>query len=222
MKYRHYSFRHAGVIFHEPEFVEQFYEMIGIIENITEEDIIQRHNNFGALNIEHTPMSLSKSINNILKDRFVEAGWNEESAIFQDNQYQGETWRLDFAKDDISIEVAFNHSSVIAWNLLKPVLASELNHVNKAIQTKLGVVITATEALKRAGGFDGAVGTYEKYIEYLPPLNNVLTVPLLIIGLEPPETFHIEQFQHAPRKKIGKVVIKDLKTFLENDEGVQL
>lgn len=210
MNYRYHSFRHAGVIFHEPEFIDQFYELTGIIDGITEEDLIARHNAYGAENEEQTPMSLSKAINGILKDRFIAAGWQEESAIFQDNHYEGDTWRLDFAKEDVSIEVAFNHSSVIAWNLMKPVLASELNHVNKAIQTKLGVLITATEDLKKAGGFDGAVGTYEKYIEYLPPLNNILTIPLFIIGLEAPETFRIQQHQFAPRKKIGRVVMNDL------------
>ena len=64
---------------------------------------------------------------------------------------------------DISIEVAFNHSTVIAWNLIKPALASELNHVQKAIQTKIGVIITATNDMKVAGGFDSAIGTYEKF-----------------------------------------------------------
>lgn len=222
MKYRHHSFRHSGVIFHEPEFIDQFYELTGIIDSISDEDLIGKHNGYGAINIDRTPMSLSKSINNILKEKFIDGGWHEESAIFQDNQYQGETWRLDFAKDNVSVEVAFNHSSVIAWNLLKPVLASELNHVKKAIQTKIGVIITATEGLKRAGGFDGAVGTYEKYIEHLKPLNNVLTVPLFIIGLEPPDTFHIEKHAHALRKNIGKVVLKDLKKIIEDDEAIPL
>ncbi|MCO6163963.1 BglII/BstYI family type II restriction endonuclease [Flavobacterium sp. NRK F7] len=206
MNYKHHSFRHAGVIFQEPEFIDQFYEITSIIEGISEEDLIAKHNSYGAANIERTPMSLSKAINNLLKDRFVEAGWIEESGIFQDTAYQGDTWRLDFAKADVSIEVAFNHSSVIAWNLLKPVLASELNHVNKAIQTKIGVLITATEEMKRNGGFDGAIGTFEKYVEYLPPLNNVLTVPLFIFGLEAPTSFKVEQYQLAPRKKIGRII----------------
>lgn len=207
MNYNYYSFRHAGVIFQEPEFINQFYEIMGVIDSITEQELIDKHNSYGSVDIEKTPMSLSKAINNILKDKFIDLGWQEESGIFQDTAYQGDTWRLDFAKDDVSIEVGFNHSSVIAWNLLKPVLASELNHVNKAIQTKIGVIITATEDLKRRGGFDGAIGTFEKYVEYLPPLNNVLTVPLFIIGLEAPSTFRISQHQLAPRKKIGQVVM---------------
>ena len=134
--------------------------------------------------------------------------WKSEkqAGIFQDTNYQGETWRLDFAKDDLSVEVAFNHSSVIAWNLIKPVLASELNHVQKSVQTKIGVVITVTNEMKSLGGFDPAVGTFEKFLDYLKPLRNILTTPLLIVGIEPPTTFKIEHYKFAPRKKIGRVI----------------
>jgi hypothetical protein len=87
---------------------------------------------------------------------------------------------------------------------LKPVLSSELNHVEKAIQTRAGIVITATDKMKKAGGFDGSVGSYEKYIQYLKPLNNLLTTPMMIIGLEPPETFKIKQ-DKIDNKTIGKI-----------------
>ena len=83
-----------------------------------------------------------------------------------------------------AVEVAFNHGGNVSWNLIEPVLSSELNHVEKAIQTEIGVVITATDEMKKAGGFDGAVGSYEKYVEYCKPLMNLLTAPILIIGLE--------------------------------------
>lgn len=42
---------------------------------------------------------------------------------------------MDFAKDNIAIEVAFNHGGNVSWNLIKSVLSSELNYVEKAIQT---------------------------------------------------------------------------------------
>jgi len=209
MKFKAHPFRHAGVILNEPEFVDQFTELISIIDGISDEDLIAQHESYGAENIEKTPKSLSKAINDLLKERFTAKEWSAESGIFQDTAYQGDNWRLDFAKADISVEVAFNHASVIAWNLTKPVLASELNHVEKAIQTKIGVIITATADLKNLGGFDGAIGTYEKYLDYLPPLRNMLTTPLLIIGLEAPESFHIEHDQYKPRKKIGKIVRKE-------------
>ena len=86
------------------------------------------------------------------------------------------------------------------------VLASELNHIKKSIQTKIGVVITVTNEMKELGGFDNAIGTYEKYIDYLKPLNNILTIPILIIGIKSPKSFYISHHQIAPRKKIGKVI----------------
>lgn len=58
--------------------------------------------------------------------------------------------------------------------------------------------------MKRAGGFDNAIGTYEKFIDYLKPLSNQLTVPLLIIGLEKPETFWIKH-KKVKGKNIGFV-----------------
>lgn len=207
MNYRTHSFRHAEVILREPEFASQYRDLLQVLDNISEQDIIDKHRSYGIENIQKTPKSISKAINDLLKERFTDSDWKSESGIFQDTQYRGDTWRLDFAKDDISIEVAFNHSTVIAWNLIKPVLASELNHVKKAIQTKIGVIITATNAMKKAGGFDGAIGTYEKFLDYLPPLQNMLSVPLLIIGLTPPKTFKIAHNQVAPRKKIGEVIM---------------
>jgi len=206
MNYITHSFRHSEVILNEPQFIEQYQELLNILDGITENNIIDKHQSYGNDDIEKTPKSISKAINDLLKERFTANHWVRESGIFQDNQYTGDTWRLDFAKQDISIEVAFNHSTVIAWNLIKPVLASELNHVQKAIQTKIGVIITATNNMKKSGGFDGAIGTYEKFLDYLPPLQNLLTVPLLIIGLTAPETFKIEHNQIAPRKKIGDII----------------
>ena len=135
-----------------------------------------------------------------------EKGWNSQSYIFADPEYSDNkgAWRLDFAKDNIEIEVAFNHGGNVSWNLIKPVLSSELNHVEKAIQTQAGIVITATDNMKKAGGFDGAVGSYEKYVEYLKPLNNLLTTPMMIIGLEPSETFVVVHEKHDG-KTIGKI-----------------
>ena len=208
MKYRTFSFRHSEVILEEKNFLNQYNELKTIINNISEQDIINRHNSFGENDESKLPKSLSKSINELLKEQFVAKNWKSEkqAGIFQDTNYQGETWRLDFAKDDLSVEVAFNHSSVIAWNLIKPVLASELNHVQKSVQTKIGVIITVTNEMKSLGGFDNAIGTFEKFLDYLKPLRNILTTPLLIVGIEPPTTFKIEQYQFAPRKKIGRVI----------------
>jgi hypothetical protein len=79
------------------------------------------------------------------------------------------------------------------------------NHVEKAIQTDVGVVICTTKAMKTAGNFDTAVGEFEKFERYLNPLQEVLTAPILLVGLQPPDSFHIDQRKEG-RKNVGFVV----------------
>jgi hypothetical protein len=188
MTYKIHSFRHGEIILNnEPDYKIVWNELLKAITSITDNEIIYHHENN-----PRKAKSISESINNILKTKLVALDWNEESYIFQDDEYSGNRWRLDFAKDSISVEVAFNHGEAIAWNLIKPVLAGELNHVQKEINTEIGVIICATKELKDKGGFDGAVGEYEKFLTYLNPLRDVLSVPIVIIGLDAPPTFEIE------------------------------
>lgn len=190
-----HSFRHAEVILTQSDYASTYSELVTAIHEVSDEDIINSFNSH-----RNPGKSISRDINTLLKVRLKDAGWAIESAIFQNEDYDDKRWRLDFAKQGLSIEVAFNHGEAIAWNLLKPVLASELNHVQKAIQTDIGIVICATSELKTAGNFDNAVGEYEKFLRYLDPLQDVLTVPILIIGLKAPETFKV-----AGTKINGKV-----------------
>jgi hypothetical protein len=174
------------------EFSIDFNEIITVLNSITDEDLI---NDFNDRKLSRSSTkSLSESINKLLKVRLTELGWIAESPIFREEPYDStnnSAWRLDFAKNNISIEVAFNHGEAIAHNIIKPVLASELNHVQKNIQTKLGVIITTNEDMKRKGGFDGAVGTFEKFISYFKPYSNIVTTPIVLIGLKEPKTFEI-------------------------------
>jgi hypothetical protein len=161
-----YSFRHAITLFeNSPAHIPLWNEIKMTISEISDDDIIKSFNSSSR----DGKKSISDDINNLIDFRLCGLGWNCQSPIFSDPTYaeaqDRRRWTLDFAKDEISIEVAFNHGEATAWNLIKPVLASELNHVEKAVQTSAGVIITATNAMKKAGNFDGAVGTYEKYVK---------------------------------------------------------
>jgi len=173
--------------------------LLDVITNISDDEIIEFYESS-----TRKAKSISESINNILKEKLIKLNWNEESYIFQDDEYSGNRWRLDFAKESISVEVAFNHGEAIAWNLIKPVLASELNHVKKEINTEIGIIICATKNLKDKGGFDGSVGEFEKFLTYLNPLRDVLSVPMVIIGLKAPKTFEIV-VENINNKKQGIV-----------------
>lgn len=193
MNYVYFSFRNAETIFNnDSRYKELWTQVLDVLDNISDDDLI-----YSFLGSTRTSKkSISDDINKLIDERLVSKGWNRQSPIFNDSKYRavshGRSWTLDFAKGEISIEVAFNHGEATAWNLIKPVLAGELNHVQKAIQTSAGILITATDDMKAAGNFDGATGSYEKFLQYLDPFRNILTIPIIIIGLTPPESFFID------------------------------
>lgn len=197
------SHRFGKYIVQEEAFVDDYNEIIQAIREITDDDIIRTHDvKF------RQQKSISKSINYLLSERLKEKGWMEESPIFQHSDYQGRKsrYRIDFAKPGtISLEVAFNNDGYTAWNLIKPTLASQLNHVEKAIQTKMGVVIMATQDMKQKGGFDSTICTMENTEKYLRIMESQLTVPLVIIGLKSPSTFVVEH-EGTPKRAVFKKI----------------
>ncbi|MBU6144466.1 MAG: hypothetical protein KGQ56_03230 [Acidobacteria bacterium] len=233
MEIKKHSHRHAEAILRNvPEYVPLWNEIQATLDSITEQKMIDHFREHHEGQDKQTK-SLSKTINDLiyqglnaktpkeLMDVFDDDVWIAESQIFGDSEYGLNEWRLDFAKkvnisdfavldgsnqieSGISIEVAFNNAGSAAWNLVKPVIASELNHVKKNIQTSLGIVIAATEDLKKAGGFDSTVGTFEHYAKMLVPMRDIVSVPMLIIGLEAPKTFRIAQ-EIKNGKKYGRV-----------------
>ena len=53
--------------------------------------------------------------------------------------------------------------------------------------------------MKIAANIDSASGSFEKVLRYLPPMMNQLTIPMMIIGLEPFETFKISRTAEVVR-----------------------
>jgi len=193
MKHTLYYHRHADqIVKSDLKFKDDYNELIAVIDSISDNDLIEA---FNTRKTERPNIkSLSEPINHILKERLTLNGWIPESPIFYDKVYRTlKKWRLDFVKNNIALEVAFNHGEAIAHNIMKPVLSSELNHVEKDIQTGMGVIICATNDLKKAGNFDGAVGSFEKFIEYFKPYQNLLPTSIVLIGLNPPSTFYIDK-----------------------------
>ena len=191
MRYRVFGHRHADFLFPNlAEFQDEWNSIEAALASITDDEIVYEFESE-----KREAKSISQAVNRLIKRELVARGWAAESYIFADDDYGKQakgTWRLDFAKNKLSVEVAFNHRSDISWNLIKPTLASELNHVEKRIQTDGGIIVTATEDLKAAGGYDNACGTYEDYVQYLKPLYGMLPAPLAIIGLEPSESFRVD------------------------------
>lgn len=198
MKLVGHAHRYADAIIESDTYLrEKYYELVEVLQGISDEDLIRDFNAKKEIHRKRGTSfkSLTASINGLIRERMEELpDWYREVDIFNDTEdIIGNTeWRLDFAcEHGFAVETAFNHGEAIAWNLLKPVLASELNHVQKAIQTRLGIYVCATNQMKKAGNIDRASGSFEKVIRYLTPMMNQLTTPMMIIGIDAPDTFQV-------------------------------
>jgi hypothetical protein len=146
MKFIVHSFRHAVIIMKEKPYSDGWKSFCKAIDGITDEEIIHSFENRKKKDTK----SISDALNKIIKKHLVAEGWASQSRIFGDDRFKDKHWTLDFAKEGdadgkggFSVEIAFNHGEATAWNLMKPVLASELNHAAKAIQTEIGIVAMA-------------------------------------------------------------------------------
>ena len=180
MEFVYTSHRFAGqIIKRTPELELLYTEITDSIAEITDEELIDEFENG-----EKGPAkSLSYAINALLRKHLHdERGWKKEAQIFQGREYSN-VWRLD----------------------------SEVNHIEKSdevdIGSGIGIIITASSDLKAAGGFDGAVGEYEKVLRYLKPMHNQLTVPMMVIGLKAPKTFRLETVKNPVTGRSASQVV---------------
>lgn len=193
-----------------------FDEFLGVIRGISDEDIIARFDNEAFKVAESKEgvftKSISGAINTLIDERLCAKGWLGQSPIFGDKRFKRMRWTLDFAKNGtFSVEVVFNNAGSLGWNLIKPVLACERNHVDKATETKVGIIVLATKELKAAGGFDDAIATFDEAPLYLSAMQNIISAtPIIIVGLCAPKTFKVEhyvaEYPGGKRKKAGRIV----------------
>ena len=216
MEFITHSHGHADAIIKStPSLQKLWVELTETIGEISDTELIE---DFEAA--RRKAKSISSSINRILNKKLVEKDWKPQSRIFKDRDtYQGTTWTLDFSKQTegyshkklgVAIEVVFNHGEAIAWNLIKLSISAEDNQLRKEtdIGDGVGIYVCATEEMKRAGGFDGAVGEYEKVLKYLDPLSLKIKTPIMIIGLSKPKSFKVEHFKDPKNQKsvLGRII----------------
>ena len=202
MKTKFYYHRHSNhLVENDEKFKNDYNEIISVINSVSDEELVKGFNQRKM--IRPNTKSLSEPVNYLLKEKLLQLGWKSESGIFKEppyNQGNRSRWRLDFAKNKISIEVAFNHGEAIAHNILKPVLSSEESSLDKEYVTQIGIIITATKELKKSGNFDSATGTFDDFIEYFHPYSFFIRCPMIIIGIEGLETFYIDKKTKMPVK----------------------
>jgi hypothetical protein len=81
MNYTTCSFKHAEIILHEPRSSAQYDEITAVLTSITD-DIITKHDSYS-----NAAKSISRVINDLLKERFLTLDRSFRSPIFQPSDH---------------------------------------------------------------------------------------------------------------------------------------
>jgi hypothetical protein len=156
------------------------------LEQISREDILDKHR---AIASKRTtpPAGAQSAVNAVFKDRLTALGWASRPHLFEDAKYGDRgTWRLDFIKEGIGIDVSFNHLEKLAWTLTCISVAIKSRDVKPSSHVDAGVAVFPTHAFKTWGRMDAAVGVYEQAVLWLKIMEPVVDIPpVVLIGLDP-------------------------------------
>jgi len=189
MQFDFYSFRLAEEILKQRP---AWRELEEVLHGIEAEDILRAQHDivseptgkYGTRG-RKPPAGAQSAINKLFKDRLSIRRWKTEPVLFPESEEGLGEWKMDFLKEKIGVEVSFNHAEAIAWTFTRVTLAGESTEVIKASQIEVAVAIYATQALKKWGKMDSAVGPYERAKLWLTKMRPVMPIPILLIGLKP-------------------------------------
>lgn len=175
-----YPHRYADVILNSDYDLKN--EIESILESINYDEILTHFNEVNDARRESGKKQMQgkqRILNERFKKEFLGRSWEEEKKVFGG---EGENdLRIDFWKRSVGVDVAFNHRSFIGGDLLRFQAAAEVANI-----MKLGVYICARKTFLREispKDFNSLVN-FERTKWYLESFYPVLTVPILLIGIE--------------------------------------
>lgn len=178
MRYETYPHRYADIILNSD------YELKKEIDDVIKAiDLVAVEKRFEELNLkrESSDRKAAKgkqtTINQMFKEEFQKRGWEAEKRVFNDPEND---LAIDFWKREIGVDVAFNHRSYIGGDLLRLQAAAEAKDV-----IKIGVYICPKKEFAKVVSPKDASSmvNYERVRWYLENFYAVLTVPILLMGL---------------------------------------
>ena len=186
------SFRHGlELISHLPEWAE----LQSVMRGITETDIIE----IQTQELESRPVGAQRALNVLFNNRLTGVlGWEGQVLVFPNAGYARALGapapdppfperKIDFMKNHLGVEVAFNNESYLERILFRLNVASESEFVIPESEVVAGVIEVASERLKRWGSMDTTVATFEGSQRSLSLVRNAFSIPLLLVGLFPDE-----------------------------------
>jgi hypothetical protein len=190
MKHEISSFRHGEqLIAHWPEWAE----LQSVIQGIKQEDVLRAHRE----DLGGRPVGAQKAFNLLFHERLTGIlGWRSQVLVFPtpasarvaglpapDPPFPER--KIDFMKNHLGLEVVFNNESYLERILFRLNVASESDYVIAENEVVAGVIVLASEQIKRWGGMDPSVATFEGAVRTIGLVRQAFSVPLLLVGLFP-------------------------------------
>jgi hypothetical protein len=185
----------------------------GITQNQIERAKLSAFEKWATGETEKSPPVGGQSIlNQIIDSALEEKEWETQIYVLGDvyDETTGRKaklnyWSMDFKKDDIGVEVSFNNAGVLAQNILRLSVMSETTTRPKEELIRVGILVTATNRLKKWSGMDGTVLTFESASKVMPLVNFNIPTPLVLVGLDAAEGgLAWEQNGFFDHKKLSK------------------
>jgi hypothetical protein len=93
--------------------------------------------------------------------------------------------KIDFMKNHLGVEVVFNNESYLERILFRLNVGSEADGVIPEHEVVAGVIVVASERVKRWGKMDSTVATFEGARRSIDLVRHAFSVPLVLVGLFP-------------------------------------
>lgn len=142
-----------------------------------------------------------KILNRLIDARLASLGWRRQISVLEASLVEelsadgttkkrkkaGAYWTMDFKKDDIGVEVSFNNAGVLSQNILRLSVLSENSGRPRSECIRVGVLVTATNAMKKWSHMDSTVLTFETVSRVMPHINFNIPTPLVLVGVNSSE-----------------------------------
>ena len=188
LKLELYDFRNALPIV-EQSYATVWREFQQQLESISANDISELHRGFvrAAVDKKRRPQAGAQTAINQLIDRRLGAnGWRKQPPLYVGGDRRGHElagWKMDFKKERVGVEIAFNHQEAIPWIFTRLNLAGESKEVLADSRIQVGIAAFAAQSLKAWGRMDATVGTFGQAKLWLEKMRPVMPVPIVVVGL---------------------------------------
>jgi hypothetical protein len=178
MEYDVEDFRHAASLLKDHP---AWLELRSVIEAIDAGTVVALQYEYATAG-KRVPRGGQMAMNRLFELALpVSRGWTHQPRLFADPTLR--EWKMDFLKDRVGVEVSFNHAEAIPWQFTRLNIAGESERVRPDSRIDVGVVVTASESLKRWSRMDSAVGAFDAFRAWLREMRPILPIPILLVGL---------------------------------------